>query len=81
MDHSAQRVNWATVLQAPQLPDNTPITLFEFTKGNDNWQPLEEAPEAIDTVETSVRAIKRIVNGQVVILRDGKAFNVLGAEL
>ena len=81
VDHSAQRVSWATVLQAPQLPDNTPITLFEFTKGNDNWQPLEEAPEAIDTVETSVRAIKRIVNGQVVILRDGKAFNVLGAEL
>lgn len=34
------RANWATVLQNPVLNDGTPISTFNFTKGNDNWDPF-----------------------------------------
>lgn len=82
-DNLAQRVSWSTVLQAPQLPDNTAITLFNFTKGTDNWNPFDESQEGIEnaTAAEAVKAVKVIRNGQVVIVRDGREFNVLGAEL
>jgi hypothetical protein len=38
-------------------------------------------PEAIDNTNAAVKAVKVIRNGQVVIVRDGKMYNVLGAEL
>ena len=41
-------------------------------------QPL---PTAIDNTNAAVKATKMIRNGQVIIIRDGKAFNILGAEL
>jgi len=41
----------------------------------------KETPTAIETNNAKVNAVKRIVNGQVVILRDGKMFNMLGAEV
>ena len=34
-----------------------------------------------DAIESSVKAVKMIENGQVVILRDGVRYNVLGAKL
>lgn len=37
--------------------------------------------EGINSVETSTKAIKRIVDGQVVIEKDGRLFNLLGAEI
>ena len=37
--------------------------------------------EAISNTKADVKAVKVIRNGQVVILRDNKAFNILGAEL
>ena len=41
-----------------------------------------EEPQGVDNVaEEAVRAIKRIENGQVIILRDGKKFSILGVEL
>lgn len=49
-----------------------------------------EAPEmaefpadatAINNTNAAVKATKMIRNGQVIIIRDGKAFNILGAEL
>lgn len=84
VDNSANRVNWAIVLQTKSLPDNTEITLFNFTKGNDNWQPLEDEDESsvVNTVSVDgMKAVKIFRDGQVIIVRDGKAFNVLGAEL
>ena len=39
-----------------------------------------ELPTAIDNTEAAVNATKVLRNGQVVIMRDGKAFNVLGIE-
>jgi hypothetical protein len=35
----------------------------------------------VGTLSTDNKAVKRIVNGQVVIIRDGKMFNALGAQL
>ena len=36
---------------------------------------------AIDNTNAAVKATKVMRDGQVIILRDGKAFNVLGAQL
>lgn len=82
-DNSANRVEWATVLQAPQLPDNTAITLFNFTKGTDNWDPFGEGPqEAIDLTEVeTVKAVKIIRDGQVIIVRGEKAYTLFGQEV
>lgn len=44
-DHSASRAFWATLLTDPVLTDGTEITNFNFTKGNDGWDPL---PDLID---------------------------------
>ena len=41
-----------------------------------------EAPtEAIENTNVAVKAVKVVRDGQVVILRGEKAFNILGAEL
>lgn len=38
------------------------------------------ADQAISNTETAAKAVKIVRNGQVLIIRDGKAYNVLGAE-
>ena len=38
-------------------------------------------PSAIDNTDASVKAVKVIRNGQLIILRDGKEFNILGAAV
>jgi hypothetical protein len=37
--------------------------------------------EGVESVNASAKAVKRVVNGQVVIEREGRLFNLLGAEL
>ncbi|APU68882.1 hypothetical protein GRFL_2158 [Christiangramia flava JLT2011] len=49
VDHSADRVAWATVLETPVLKDDTEITTFNFTKGNDGWDPLPQMESTDDT--------------------------------
>lgn len=39
-DNNAARASWATLLSQPILPDGSPITPLNFTKGNDGWDPL-----------------------------------------
>ncbi len=36
----ASRASWSTVLTTPTLTDGTAITTFNFTKGNDGWDPI-----------------------------------------
>lgn len=36
---------------------------------------------AVENAKAEVKASKRIVNGQLVIVREGKMFNAVGAEL
>ena len=38
-------------------------------------------PTAIDNAKASNKAVKRVINGQVVILKNGLRYNILGAEL
>lgn len=40
-----------------------------------------DAPTAIDNVNIHTDVVKRMVNGQLVIIRDGKTFNATGAEV
>ena len=42
---------------------------------------VQSTPAGIDDANTAVKAVKVIRNGQLLILRDGKEFNVLGAQL
>jgi len=46
-DNSANRASWSTVLSTPVLNDGTEITTYNFTKGNDGWDPIP-ALEASD---------------------------------
>ncbi len=39
-NNATARANWAHMLSAPVLTDGTEITTFNFTKGNDGWDPL-----------------------------------------
>ncbi|RXP46886.1 T9SS C-terminal target domain-containing protein [Lutibacter sp. HS1-25] len=41
-NNSGNRASWSTVLTAPTLKDGTEITTFNFTKGNDDWDPIPE---------------------------------------
>ena len=50
--HLDDRVDWATVLTEPELNDGTAITPFNFTKGDDGWDPF---PALIAAEPTSVR--------------------------
>ena len=38
-------------------------------------------PTAVETIQTEGKSVKRIVNGELRIIRDGKTFNALGAEV
>ena len=42
---------------------------------------VQSTPTGIDEANTAVKAVKVIRNGQLLILRDGKEFNVLGSQL
>ena len=49
-----------------------------FTVYNDKG--TDEATALINT-KPEVKAVKTVINGQVVIIRDGKMINVLGVQL
>ncbi|GAA4294008.1 pectinesterase family protein [Aestuariibaculum suncheonense] len=48
-NNSANRASWSTVLSTPTLTDGTEITTFNFTKGNDDWDPIPTLIENEDT--------------------------------
>ncbi|ULC59034.1 pectinesterase family protein [Flaviramulus sp. BrNp1-15] len=39
-DNSGNRATWSTILTTPSLTDGTEITTFNFTKGDDDWDPI-----------------------------------------
>jgi exo-poly-alpha-galacturonosidase len=57
VDNSANRASWSKVLTNPFLTDGTEITPFNFTKGNDNWDPFN-----IATLSTTNDYLKSSVN-------------------
>ncbi len=52
-DNLANRAAWSTVLAEPVLTEGTEITPFNFTKGNDGWDPITELIASDD--ETRIR--------------------------
>jgi len=40
INNGPNRASWSTYLTEPILNDGTTITPFQFTKGNDNWDPI-----------------------------------------
>lgn len=51
VNNGPSRATWATTLTTPVLNDGTPISTFNFTNGNDNWDPF---PELINNDPLSV---------------------------
>ena len=49
-----------------------------FTVYNDKGT---DEPTALINTKPEVKAVKTVINGQVVIIRDGKMINVLGVQL
>lgn len=59
---------------------NNAITFYGFQLGND--VPSNTViPTALSNTAAGVKATKLVENGQIVIIRDGKKFNLLGAKL
>lgn len=50
VDNSDKRIAWGVVLTEPVLTDGTKISLFNFTKGKDDWNPFQEDISGIQTV-------------------------------
>jgi predicted transcriptional regulator len=42
---------------------------------------FEVEATAVDNTEAAVKTVKVVRDGQVLILRDGKIFNIMGTEL
>ena len=70
-------------LKEEVFPEDSGTTVRKANaRGGFGWKAGEE-PQGIEnaTAAEAMKAVKVIRNGQVVIVRDGREFNVLGAEL
>ena len=76
----------------PSAQTLTSVTPYIFESGYQHavspycyWENAvfikEGAAQAIDQTAVSTKAVKHIANGQLIITRDGKSFNVLGAKI
>ncbi len=61
--------------------------LFDITEARDynlivtNEGVSEGGLSAVENISVEGKTVKRLVNGQLVIIRDGKTFNALGTEV
>ncbi|HLW07069.1 MAG TPA: pectinesterase family protein [Marinilabiliaceae bacterium] len=62
-NNQSARAPWSTLLTEPKLSDNTAITTFNFTKGNDDWDPI---PALIEN-DVTVGIAPNKANSEVVI--------------
>lgn len=67
IDNSNNRETWATVLSNPVLPDGTYISLYNFTKGTDEWDPFNAKDTHIKTVQNDLPVDITYNNGYVSI--------------
>lgn len=64
------------------VADQTGDYTFTWTFGSQNLVvTFPEKTSAVENIQISGKSVKRIVNGELRILRDGKTFNALGAEV
>lgn len=61
-DNSTSRATWSHLLTEPKLNDGTDITPFNFTRGNDNWDPIPalKMKEEITGVKTQTDSAIKI---------------------
>ena len=70
-----------------QIPVYVPDNAVEAYKDDPYWQEFDiqgesKAPSAVDNIPSAVTNTKKIMrNGQLFILRDGKTYNTMGAEI
>ena len=72
VDNSAKRLSWATVLTDSILPDGTAITLFNFTKGSDNWDPFNQNTSGLQTIADG--------NLEVTVCANNGMLNIVSAQ-
>lgn len=64
------------------VADQTGDYTFTWTFASQNLVvAFPEIPSAVETIQTEGKSVKRIVNGELRIIHDGKTFNALGAEV
>jgi pectin methylesterase-like acyl-CoA thioesterase len=74
-DNSSKRASWAQQFTAPQLADGTEITLYNFTKGTDGWDPFAAL---IDRDGTSIGSVNGADAAQVRLTVDGSTLRLAG---
>ncbi len=66
VDNTSHRVAWSTILTEGKLTDETEITLLNFTKGDDGWDPfpslIEKESTVIDDQVLSANSLSVFVN-------------------
>ncbi|WP_066220117.1 pectinesterase family protein [Formosa haliotis] len=66
VDNTASRASWSTVLSSPILKDGTNIDPFEFTKGNDDWDPIETLVLSVnDHISSTNSVVVKAYKGNV----------------
>ena len=84
-DNSGGRASWSTILDTDQLNDGTDITPFNFTKGNDGWDPISELTLSVDEVVNSGSNVKVLGYNNSVYISNVKSattvniYNITGA--
>jgi pectin methylesterase-like acyl-CoA thioesterase len=88
VNNTPSRATWATSLSSPILNDGTPITTFNFTKGNDNWDPfpaLINADALANTTFQSSTTVNAFANKNKIEITNVKStttvnvYNITGA--
>ncbi|MGL4993404.1 MAG: pectinesterase family protein [Bacteroidales bacterium] len=70
-DNSSYRASWTNLISEPRLKDGTEITPFNFTKGNDGWDPIttliesDEETSTSDSLDSTIKVFAN--NGSIVI--------------
>ncbi|HCS87554.1 MAG TPA: hypothetical protein DIW30_03820, partial [Bacteroidales bacterium] len=67
IDNTGKRVSWAVVLQEPVLPDGTEISLYNFTKGDDGWDPFKDNKTSVQKVSDMPFLLYSTANGMLQI--------------
>ncbi len=76
VNNSAERASWTHILETPVLNDGTEITTFNFTKGNDDWDPIPYLIE--NDVETGININRP--NGDLSLTQFGNEIQISGID-
>ncbi|SFI52571.1 T9SS type A sorting domain-containing protein [Halpernia frigidisoli] len=74
VNNSANRVSWSKVLTTPFLTDGTEITTFNFTKGNDNWDPFAGLTTlAVSDTTSAKMGVNAFASGKKIYITEVKS--------